>query len=90
MKNSVTPHMLSFLNRRHITAIKLDESLKDIINLYISAIYQNEFTKSDVADLSPYLTRHIKRFGDYSIGLTNIPKAIDLSISIPMKQDIAT
>lgn len=34
MKNSVTPHMLSFVNRRHITASKLDEAIKDIINLY--------------------------------------------------------
>jgi len=49
-----------------------------------------EFTKSDVAALSPYITRHIKRFGDYVINLENIPKAIDMTISIPMKQDIAT
>jgi hypothetical protein len=49
-----------------------------------------EFTRSDVATLSPYLTRHIKRFGDYIINLKNIPKAIDMNISIPMKQDIAT
>ena len=49
-----------------------------------------EFTKSDVATLSPYLTWHIKRFGDYVIDLENIPNAIDMAISIPMKQDIAT
>ena len=49
-----------------------------------------EFTKSDVAALSPYITRHIKRFGDYVIDLENIPKEIDLGISIPLKQDIAT
>ncbi|HEY8805468.1 MAG TPA: hypothetical protein VIM42_10265, partial [Clostridium sp.] len=40
--------------------------------------------------LSPYLTRHIKRFGDYVIDLKNIPNAIDMAVSIPMKQDIAT
>jgi TnpA family transposase len=49
-----------------------------------------EFTKSDIAALSPYLTRHIKRFGDYEIDLENIPSAIDMAVSIPMKQDIAT
>lgn len=49
-----------------------------------------EFSKSDVASLSPYLTRHIKRFGDYVIDLKNIPNAIDMAVSIPMKQDIAT
>ncbi|MFT5875887.1 MAG: hypothetical protein ACI8WT_004887 [Clostridium sp.] len=43
-----------------------------------------------VASLSPYLTRHIKRFGDYVIDLKNIPNAIDMAVSIPMKQDIAT
>lgn len=26
-----------------------------------------EFTRADVAALSPYLTRHVKRFGDYAI-----------------------
>ena len=49
-----------------------------------------EFTKLDVAALSLYLTRHIKRFGDYVIDLKNIPNAIDMDVSIPMKQDIAT
>jgi hypothetical protein len=44
-----------------------------------------EFTKSDVAALSQYLTRHIKRFGDYVIDLDNVPNAIDTSISIPIK-----
>jgi TnpA family transposase/uncharacterized coiled-coil protein SlyX len=42
-----------------------------------------EFTKSDVAALSPYITRHIKRFGDYVIDLENVPNAIDMSVSIP-------
>lgn len=43
-----------------------------------------KFTKSDVAFLSPYIiTKHIKRFDYYIIDLDNIPKSIDLSISIP-------
>jgi len=49
-----------------------------------------EFTKSDVAILSPYITKHIKRFGNYVIDLENIPKELDMGISIPLKQDIAT
>ncbi len=44
-----------------------------------------EFSRKDVEALSPYITRHIKRFGDYTIDLKNIPKAIDTSISIPIK-----
>ncbi|AJA46839.1 transposase [Clostridium pasteurianum DSM 525 = ATCC 6013] len=42
-----------------------------------------KFTKSDVAALSPYITKHIKRFGDYVIDLGNIPESIDMGISIP-------
>lgn len=44
-----------------------------------------EFTKSDVATLSPYLTRHIKPFGDYVIDLDTVPNDIDTSNSIPIK-----
>lgn len=33
--------------------------------------------REDVASLSPYLTSHIKRFGDYFIDLETIPKALD-------------
>lgn len=49
-----------------------------------------ELVKSDVAVLSPYLTRHIKRFGDYVIDLENIPNEIDMDVSIPIKQEKAT
>ncbi len=42
-----------------------------------------KFTKSDISALGPYITKHIKRFGDYVIDLQNIPKSIDMSISIP-------
>ncbi|MEM9541407.1 MAG: Tn3 family transposase, partial [Cyanobacteria bacterium P01_E01_bin.42] len=33
--------------------------------------------KEDVAALSPYLTRHIKRFGDYFLDLTETPPTLD-------------
>ncbi|MDJ0594534.1 MAG: Tn3 family transposase [Pleurocapsa sp. MO_226.B13] len=33
--------------------------------------------REDVAGLSPYLTRHIKRFGDYVIDMESIPRALD-------------
>ncbi len=32
-----------------------------------------EFTKDEVSHLSPYLTRHIRRFGEYVIDLEKIP-----------------
>lgn len=33
-----------------------------------------EFTKSDVAALSQYMTRHIKRFDNYVIDLKDVPE----------------
>jgi len=38
--------------------------------------------REDVAGLSPYLTSHIKRFGDYVLDLETIPKALDERISV--------
>jgi TnpA family transposase len=42
------------------------------------------FTREDVATLSPYLTRHIKRFGDYFIDLNTEPKPLDAGLAIPV------
>ncbi len=33
--------------------------------------------REDVTCLSPYLTSHIKRFGDYVIDMEAIPRALD-------------
>lgn len=43
-----------------------------------------EVTREDVAALSPYLTRHIKRFGDYYIDLGNAPQPLDSDMSVPV------
>nr|WP_230678404.1 transposase [Bacillus thuringiensis] len=32
--------------------------------------------------LSPYMTKHIKRFGDYVIDLQNIPQPIEENIPV--------
>ncbi len=34
-------------------------------------------TREVVATLSPYQTRHLKRFGDYVIDLDNVPQPLD-------------
>jgi hypothetical protein len=34
LRGAVTPHMLSFVNRRHVSADKLDAALRDLINQY--------------------------------------------------------
>jgi hypothetical protein len=46
-----------------------------------------EFTRTDVAALSPYMTRHIKRFGDYEIDLNNVPEPIDRSMFITINEE---
>lgn len=43
-----------------------------------------EVAREDVAALSPYLTRHIKRFGDYYIDLGNAPQPLDSDMSVPV------
>nr|WP_257148906.1 transposase [Bacillus thuringiensis] len=34
MRNTITPHMLSFVNRRHIHILRLNAALQDILNQY--------------------------------------------------------
>jgi len=38
-------------------------------------------TREVVATLSPYQTRHLKRFGDYVIDLDTVPQPLDSSLS---------
>ena len=33
--------------------------------------------REEVAQLSPYLTKHVKRFGDYAVDLETVPAALD-------------
>ncbi|MDE1999957.1 MAG: Tn3 family transposase, partial [Burkholderiales bacterium] len=41
-----------------------------------------EVKREDVATLSPYITSHIKRFGDYIIDSDAIPEPLDTSLQI--------
>ncbi|MFL9449625.1 Tn3 family transposase [Tolypothrix bouteillei VB521301_2] len=36
-----------------------------------------------LAALSPYITRHIKRYGDYVVNLQNIPQPLEAAINLP-------
>lgn len=36
-----------------------------------------------VAALSPYVNRHIKRYGDYVVNLRNIPQPLEVALSLP-------
>lgn len=40
------------------------------------------FSREDLVMLSPYMTKHIKRFGDYVIDLQNIPQPIEENIPV--------
>jgi TnpA family transposase len=37
-----------------------------------------------LSTLSPYLTRHLKRYGDYVVDLTTIPEPLELAVSLPI------
>lgn len=36
-----------------------------------------------IAALSPYVNRHIKRYGDYVVNLRNIPQPLEVAIPLP-------
>ena len=38
--------------------------------------------REDIAALSPYLTSHVKRFGDYLLDLDTIPTALDEKLNL--------
>lgn len=40
--------------------------------------------RNDVKALSPYLTKHVKRFGDYILDLENIPQPLEGAMSVPI------
>lgn len=41
-----------------------------------------KFSREDLVMLSPYLTRHIKRFGEYALDLENVPPPIEGEILV--------
>jgi TnpA family transposase len=43
-----------------------------------------EVAREDVAAVSPYITRHLKRFGDYYVDLGNVPRPLDADLALPV------
>ncbi len=74
LRGTVTPHMLSFINRRHANANKLNAALKDIINRYhafeLPKVWGDgksaaaDGTKFDMFDQNLLAEYHI-RYGGY-------------------------
>lgn len=42
--------------------------------------------REDIARLSPYITSHIKRFGDYIIDINIVPDPVDVEFSIEQNE----
>lgn len=54
------------------------QNVVDITNILRSLLQLGyPLTRENVAVLSPYLTRHIKRFGDYLVDLEMVPEPLD-------------
>jgi len=74
MRGTVTPHMLSFINRRHVNAHKLNAALRDVINHYhlfplpklwgVGKTAAADGTKYDLYDQNLLAEYHI-RYGGY-------------------------
>jgi len=61
------------------------QNVVDMSNgLHRLALDGHRVAKEDVATLSPYLTRHVKRFGDYVIDLSTVPHPLDESMCLPI------
>ncbi|ETT84591.1 MULTISPECIES: Tn3 family transposase [Bacillus] len=59
------------------------QNVVDITLILWSLIKEGyKFSREDLVMLSPYLTRHIKRFGDYVIDLQNIPQPVEENIPV--------
>lgn len=43
-----------------------------------------EIKQEDLATLSPYLTRNLRRYGDYVVDINDIPHPLELAIPLPI------
>lgn len=58
---------------------------QNVVDITMILWYKKEgyrFSRQDLERLSPYITRHIKRFGDYVIDLQKIPQPIEKPIPL--------
>ena len=54
----------------------------DLIIDLTKAIAPNTIEKEILSALSPYITKHINRFGSYSLDLNQKPPALDFEFSL--------
>jgi len=59
-------------------AVDMSYALRDLVR------EGHAVTREAVAGLSPYFTRHIKRFGDYVVDLSAIPQPLEEELSLPI------
>lgn len=61
-------------------------NVADLTQVLGQLVQQNQpMRKEDLAFLSPYLTRHLKRFGDYKIPSELLPGPVDYQLATPRK-----
>jgi hypothetical protein len=44
-------------------------------------------TRADVAALSPYLTKRVRRFGTYTVNLDLVPQPLDGELALPLPEE---
>ncbi|UJB72395.1 hypothetical protein HRE53_26060 (plasmid) [Acaryochloris sp. 'Moss Beach'] len=40
--------------------------------------------QEDLATISPYITRHLRLYGDYVVDVNDIPQPLELALSLPI------
>ena len=61
------------------------QNVKDITLILRDLIKEGQtLFRNDVEALSPYLIKHVKRFGDYILDLENIPQPLEGAMSVPI------
>ena len=43
-----------------------------------------EVKQEDLATISPYITRCLRRYGDYVVDVLDVPKPLELAIPLPI------
>jgi hypothetical protein len=74
---------------QHLTLIASATILHNVIEL--TRVFRelaaegHEIRRGDVERLSPYITRHIKRFGEYVLDVSRVPEPLEGKYALPDK-----
>ena len=82
-------------NRRSVSSISIWLLMRSFFIMLLIFLWSSSNSRRRVSSLivrcwrllAPYLTRHLKRYGDFVIDLTSIPFPLDGAISIPLDSE---